>query len=146
MADLHAFIDPLDRLHIPSGRLVVLVPSGRVDTNQLGSLVWALAMRELSEEVLYLSVVSAPGEEIEVSHQLAKLASVTKDARFQVNTQILFGVSWPEAVRQAYHPGDQILCLEDQVVRRWFLWNRPVARWVSSELKLPVCLLLREIL
>ncbi|HLE13363.1 MAG TPA: hypothetical protein VI776_01340 [Anaerolineales bacterium] len=143
MADLPVFLIPKDRIPPPACRLVVLVPGERVDEYRLGRLVWELALQG-SCEVLYLSVVHTPGEELEVSRRLSKLASVTKDPRLQVRTHIQFGSSWPEIVRRVSMPGDRILCLEDQVVRRWGVWKRPLARWVTDVLKAPVYVLGRE--
>jgi hypothetical protein len=120
---------------------VVLVPGLKEDVYKLGRLVWGLAIREHSQSVLFLSVVPAPGDELEFSHQLAKLASVTKDPHFQVSTQILFHASWPAAIRGVVKPGDRIFCLEDRTVQRWITGRDSLSQRISRKLKVPVYLL-----
>jgi hypothetical protein len=127
-----------EQVHLPGARrLIVLVPNEPIDEVALGRRIWDLALPARSD-VLFLSTVKNEDEELCALHCLAKLASVAQDRRIQVKTQIQFGRSWRQAVARVYRPGDLVVCLADQCVRRRVFWEEPLCLRLAADLDIPV--------
>jgi hypothetical protein len=127
-----------EQCSLPSARrLIVLVPDCPVDEVALGRRIWDLALLDRSD-VLFLSAVKNEDAELRALHRIARLASVTQDPRIHVRTQLQFGRSWRQAVAQVYLPGDLLVCLADQRVRRRVLWEEPLCLRLALDLDIPV--------
>ena len=102
---------------LPIKRLIVLVPPDDVDEAVLARRIWTMALHERCE-VLYVALVRDVDYEARARRSLALLASMTRDARLQVATHLAFQSQWLKALRPLYQPGDAIVCLAEQTVKR----------------------------
>jgi hypothetical protein len=95
----------------------VLVPLPEVDEAALARRVWTMALRGRSE-VLYVALVHDADDEARARRSLALLASMTRDDRLRVSTHLAFQSQWLKALRPLYQPGDAIVCMAEQTVKR----------------------------
>jgi hypothetical protein len=98
-------------------RLIVLVPQPEVDEAVLARRVWTLALSGRSE-VLYVALVRDLDDEARARRSLALLTSITRDDRLRVTSQVVFQSQWLTALRPLYQPGDAIVCMAEQTVKR----------------------------
>lgn len=122
---------------MPAMRLVVILPGTRIDEIALARLVWGLGVT-YSSDILYLCVVQNTEEELRALHQLARLYALTQDPRFRVETSILQGLTWSEAIRSVWKPGDLMICYANHSIRSRFFARKWLSRWLAEEFHLPV--------
>ena len=116
---------------LPAKRLVVLVPPN-VDELLLARRIWALALKQ-RRDVLYVAQVRDADEEARWQRGLAQLAAITRDDRLKVATRLSFQSSWPKALREFVQPGDVIVCLAGQTVRRFGRTAVPLQSQLTAE-------------
>lgn len=116
---------------LPAKRLVVLV-TPNVDELLLARRIWALALKNCSE-VLYVAQVPDADEEARLRRALAQLAAITRDDRFHVTTRLAFQASWLKTLREFVQPGDVIVCLGGQTVRRFGRAAVPLQAQLTAE-------------
>lgn len=124
----------------PTTRLLVLVPENDFDENQLSQRIWNLAAKGgLSVSFVLLS--SKPGTEHFLRTRLATLVANTRDGYVAVNSKIVLGNNWIQAVNGLMRPGDLLVCLEDFKATSWGVFRRPAGQTISSSLGVPVYIL-----
>ena len=119
-------------LKLPAKRLIVLVPLPEVDEAVLARRIWTMALRGRSE-VLYVALVHDADEEARARRSLALLASITRDDRLRVATHLAFQSNWLKALRPLYQPGDAIVCMAEQTVKRFGRSALPLSEQLVAE-------------
>ncbi|MBN1147648.1 MAG: hypothetical protein JXA78_10365 [Anaerolineales bacterium] len=121
-------------------RLVVLIPDGEIDENALARRVWQLAVG-MGPKVLYLAL--APGDH-QVAYQrrrLAGLAFMTTGNGVRAQTSVSIKNNWPQALEEALHPGDLLICLADHQISDRIVWRRALGEVLAESVAVPVYLL-----
>jgi hypothetical protein len=132
-------------------RLIVLVPDEGADGVNLARKIWALAAPcELS--VLFVRFLGmekddsgaardAESRESAARLRLATLAALVRDEHVQVETSIIPGPGWVNALRQLCCPGDLVLCCVEQTVPTTASGRQPLHQALSWVLDVPVFVL-----
>jgi hypothetical protein len=131
----------------PISRLIVLVPSPELDETALARRIWTLALPRCLR-VLYLSLGHQGELEWPMRRTLATLSALTRDSQVQVAHHVASAPDWIRAVRGVWRPGDLVICMAEQSVRRWgnyiplgaALWTTldvPVGVLAGLELSMP---------
>ena len=123
----------LSNLPSPATRLIVLVSPASTDEMPLARRIWTLALKARSE-VLYVALVRDADEESRARRSLALLTSITRDDRLRVSSQAIFGSSWLKVLRPLVQPGDVIVCLADQTVKRFGRSAVPLSEHLIAKL------------
>jgi len=118
-------------------RLIVLVPDLDMDEIAFGRRIWDIA-RPARIDVTYLCVVRHWGDEIQATHTLAKLLSITKDPMIRTETLVKAETSWYKAIREIQRPGDLIICDASQELPNRIFGRKPLNRGLSNMLQMPV--------
>ena len=113
-------------------RLIVLVPLPEVDEAVLARRVWTMALRGRSE-VLYVTLVHDVDDEARARRSLALIASITRDDRLRVATHLAFQSNWLKALRPLVQPGDAIVCMAEQTVKRIGRSALPLSDQLTAE-------------
>ncbi len=113
-------------------RLIVLVPPHDIYEAMLARHVWTTALKSRSD-VLYIAVARDPDEDAYVRRTLAVLAAMTRDARLQVATQVVFHAQWLKVLRSLYRSGDAIVCLAEHTLRRFGRAAQPLGELLAAE-------------
>jgi hypothetical protein len=136
---------PFFRDRVIVNRLIVLVPERGIEGNELARRIWALAA-PCELKVVFLCALGADTDgsserEPAMRLRLATLASLIRDERVDVSWQVMTGWGWVQAVRDAWQPGDLVLCYaEHRIPTQW--WGRqPLGQILASVLDLPVYVL-----
>ena len=128
---------PVEKARSHPKRLIVLVPQPEVDEAVLARRVWTLALSGRSE-VLYVALVRDADDEARARRSLALLTSMTRDDRLRVTSQAVFQSQWLKALRPLYQPGDTIVCLAEQTVKRLGRATLPLSEQLAVALGAPV--------
>jgi hypothetical protein len=128
---------PTEKVLPHARRLIVLVAHHEVDEAVLARHVWTMALRGRSA-VLYVALVHDADDEAHARRCLALLASMTRDDRLHVATHLAFQSQWLKALRLLYQPGDEIVCLTGQVVKRLGRSAQPLSEQLGAALGAPV--------
>jgi hypothetical protein len=118
-------------------RLIVLVPEYEVYHALLARRIWTMALAGRSE-VLYVALVRDADEEAHARRGLALLASLTRDDRLRVATNLAFEAQWLKGLRPLYQPGDEIVCLAEMSVKRLGRSTLPLSEQLRVALGAPV--------
>jgi hypothetical protein len=118
-------------------RLLVLVAQAEVDETLLARRVWQMAVPGRSE-VLYVALARDADDELCARRCLAMLASITRDDRLHVATQVIFQSQWLTALRPLVQPGDVIVCAAEQTVKRLGRSARPLSGQLAAALAAPI--------
>jgi hypothetical protein len=123
----------------PARRLLVLVP-GLTTSTELANQVWSLASpKELA--VLFVGAAWESNDQYAMRRLLATLAAATRDGRLQVETRLISGKDWLEAVRTLWQPGDLVVCHREQAITAWGFERLPLAEALATTLNAPVYVL-----
>jgi len=122
----------LSILPSPATRLIVLVPTASIDEMRLARRIWTLALKA-GCDVLYVALVRDADEESRARRSLALLTSITRDDRLHVASQVIFQAQWPKALRPLVQPGDVIVCLAEQTVKRFGRSDVLLGNYLSVE-------------
>lgn len=118
-------------------RLIVLVAQDEVDEALLARRMWQMAVPGCSD-VLYVALVRDADDELRARRCLVMLASITRDDRIHVATQVVFQSQWLKALRPIYQPGDVIVCAAEQTVKRFSRSALPLSEQLVAALGAPV--------
>ena len=118
-------------------RLIVLVPDLDMDEIAFGRRIWDIA-RPARIDVTYLCVVRHWGDEIQATHTLAKLLSITKDPMIRTETVVKAEISWEKAIKEIQRPGDLIICDASQAIPNRIFRRKPLNKGLSNMLQMPV--------
>ncbi len=131
---------PLAQLLGAASRLVVLIPDADADETELSQHIWFMVgRRELS--VLLLGLSQDAHHAPRARRRLATLAALTRDAAVSVETKLMIGSDWLQAVRLVHRPGDLVVCHAEQRVARWGFRREPWSQRLRLALNQPVCTL-----
>lgn len=117
-------------------RLIVLV-SKDMDHSAATRRIWELA-NVTGMQVQLLGLCKNAAEEPGLRRALVAMASLLRDGRIFVETNIDIGTSWVEAVNSYQQAGDMIVCCAEQ---RAGLLHRPLSQILQSDLDLPLYIL-----
>ncbi len=98
-------------------RLIVLVAQDKVDEALLARRIWEMAA-PTHTDVLYVALVRDADDESRARRCLALLASLTRDDRIRVVTQVITQSRWLTALRPIYRSDDRLICTVDQTLKR----------------------------
>lgn len=118
-------------------RLIVLVAPTEVDEALLARRVWQMAVPGGSD-VLYVALARDADDELRARRCLAMLASITRDDRIHVATQVVFQSQWIKALRPLIQPGDVIVCAAGQTVKRPGRAAQPLSGQLAAALAAPI--------
>jgi hypothetical protein len=118
-------------------RLIVLVAQAEVDEVLLARRVWQMAVPGRSD-VLYMALAHNADDELRARRCLAMLASITRDDRIHVATQVVFQSQWIKALRPLVQPGDVIVCAAEQMVKRLGRSAQPLSGQLAAALAAPI--------
>ncbi len=121
-------------------RLIVLVAQDKVDESLLARRIWELAA-PTHTDVLYLALVRDADDESQARRCLALLASLTRDDRIRVGTQVIAQPQWLAALRPIYGPGDRLICTADQTLKRLGRSAQLLSDQLTTALSAPVLVL-----
>jgi|SRR5215216_149100 len=129
-----------DAIHLldlePSSRLVVLI-SADSDYSAATRRIWELA-NATNLTVQLLGLCREPSQEPALRRGLVTMSALIEDAKVSVETEVLIGTNWVEAVRRRYRTGDMVVCMADQQVG---MGRRPLSEILESNLRVPVYVL-----
>ncbi len=131
-----------DRMPDPceNQRFIVLVPDSKIDEIALGRCIWDLALTYRSD-VLFLSAVQNPDQELAAVHRMTVLSAVTNDPRFHIETALKFDKSWRKAIQEVWKPGDVIVCCAEHTTRSSLLSRVYLSSLVKDRMQLPIYVL-----
>ena len=112
-----------------AGRLLVLVPPD-IDHSAAIRGIWEHAS-VTGMHVQLLGLCKDTADEPVLRRGLVIMASLLQDGNVPAELRIEHGISWLEAVKRTYQPGDRILCFVEQ---RAGLLHRPVSQILQSNL------------
>jgi hypothetical protein len=123
----------------PARRLLVLVP-GPATPTELASRIWSL-VAEADMDVLFIGAAGEGHDDYTMRRLLATLAAATRDGRLRVETRLVRGQNWLQAIRAIWQPGDLILCHREQTVTAWGFQRLSLAQALVVTLNAPVYVL-----
>lgn len=122
-------------------RLLVLVPDEGADGNELARQVWALAA-PCELPVLFVCALGAHvNRESAMRLRMATLASMIRDDRVDVSTEVVSRTSWVATVHRLWQPGDLVLCCAEQTVQTLASGRQPLCQVLDFALEIPVFVL-----
>ncbi len=123
----------------PSRRLVVILPDENVDVISLPRRIWNLAAPNSCNVLLAIKPCREENE-FYARMNLTTLASIIRDPRVIVETQLILGQSMEQAARQWARPDDVFVCFEEHSVKG-FLKKRRLAEILAHTTQRPVYVL-----
>jgi hypothetical protein len=143
MNKLHFEHQPL-ALHVappldldPARRLLVLVSSLDVDLTDVTRRVWDLA-DAMGAQIKFLGLCHGANQEPALRRILVTMSAMVNYDHVSSELEVIVGRDWPRAVKSRCHPGDMIVCIEDQHTG---LLRGPLGRILQSDLDIPVYIL-----
>lgn len=124
--------DPLP----PSQRLVVILPDADIDILSLPKRIWELAAPD-RRQVLLLTKPCREENEFRARMNLTTLASIIRDSRVVVHTQVVMDTSLERAACKSLQPDDVLVCFEEHRVH-YFLKNVRLAEILAKKTQMPV--------
>jgi hypothetical protein len=123
-------------------RLVVLLPNADIHEALLARHVWALAARA-GASVHIIAMVDDWADEGQVSLRLTLLTALLRESGLALTTSLERDeVDWVRVVRQAYEPGDTIVCHAEQKLpmheHGLSVASKPLSSFLAA-LNIPVC-------
>ena len=99
-------------------RLVILIPHADTDETKLSQRLWSMAAQH-ELPVLLLGLSHEASHEPRLRRRLATLAALTRDAKVHVETKVVIGRDWIQAVRSVHRLSDRVIChAEQRLIRR----------------------------
>jgi hypothetical protein len=120
-----------------SKRLIVLIPGSLANNTNLAHKIYWMADRE-NLAVLYLTLVDNDENTLAVSRCMATMKAVTSANKLSVESKLTETGNWLKVLREVSHPGDTIVCPEEQTVLVGFFRTIPVSDFLSDQLDTPV--------
>lgn len=123
-----------------NGRLIVLVPDSLVDDLGLARKAHWLAIR-YEQELLFLTLVDEEEKMLAVSRRMATMKAIASGNWLVVQSRLTETTHWLSTLREIYHPGDRIVCHEEQLVKAGFLKTQPLSEYLANNFGAPTCTL-----
>lgn len=117
-------------------RLIVLVPDCLAGNPDLAHKVYWMAIRDQCE-VLYLALVDNEDYMLSTVRYMAIMRAVTSGNNLVVESKLTETALWLKTLREIYHPGDRIVCHEEQFVKNGFQKMVPITDFLQSTLHVP---------
>lgn len=121
-------------------RLIVLVPSGKLDGKALAKRIWRLA-HPTGLKVLYVALAGRENEVAYYRRRLADLAAMTNYEPVTAGRKTIVGGSWVRAVGEIRQPGDLVICLEGHELPDGLTGRKRLGDVLSASLNVPVYVL-----
>lgn len=135
---------PGDRVYIPANvsalpaqRLVVLVPLGIRDQIAFTHRIWELA-EHLEIPVLFLALARLDQTRPLMHRLLADMVNGINYGKVSAERVVFVGRNWLAALEQTTLPGDLVVCLATQKMRRGVVFQEPLGQLLSKKYDLPV--------
>lgn len=119
------------------GRLIVFVPDCLAGDRELAHKIFWIALRERCD-VLYLTLVENDTDMQSLSQRMAAMIAATGENCITVDSTLVNVEQWLKMLRQIYHPGDRIVCHEEQLVKQDFMKLIPITNFLHDELNFPI--------
>ena len=121
-------------------RLVILVPDQGLEAPALAQ--WLASRVSLHRpSILFLSVVQSLNEEPCAWLQLSDLIAWTNGLPTKVESELIQGKSWIDAVYEAWQPGDLVICQAGQTISMPGAERYPLGVALCNRLDAPVLVL-----
>jgi len=121
-------------------RLVILVPGQGLEAPALTQ--WLASPVSLHQpSILFLSVVQSLNEEPCARLQLLDLTALTSGFPIKVESELIMGKSWVDAVCEVRQPGDLVVCHAGQTISVPDAARYPLSVALSNRLDAPVLVL-----
>jgi hypothetical protein len=120
----------------PSNRLVVILPDADFDIYALAKQIWSIATSDC-RQVLLLTKPVQDENEYHSRLTLSTMASLIRDPRIVVKTQLVLGMSLYQALLQCSQPDDVFVCFEEHRISGFLKKNR-LAKILAQNTNLPV--------
>jgi len=111
-------------------RLIVLVPTN-TDCSAALPRIWELA-HATGRRIQLLGLCEDTAEESRLRRELISMASLLQDGKISVETKVVIGTHWLDAVKIHYKADDMIVCFAEQ---RTGLLRRPLSQILESDFK-----------
>ena len=121
-------------------RLIVLLPESLAGDIKLAHHIYRMAGLQ-QRDVLYLVLVEDEMNQLEVSRRMATMTAATIGETLRVHSRLASRGEWLDALRQAYQPGDSLVCQAEQSVRTAILRTESVQNTIQRSLQIPVSVL-----
>jgi len=97
-------------------RLIVILPEYLAGNLELANKVYWMGIRE-HREILYLTLVDELERRLTVSRSMATMRALTTGNGMPVTAVLIETSSWMNALKGIFHPGDVIVCQDEQTVK-----------------------------
>jgi hypothetical protein len=118
-------------------RLMVLVPCLEVDLTAVTRRVWELA-DGTGAHIKFLGLCNDAVQEPSLRRALVTMSAMVNYDNVSAETEVIVGRDWLGAVKSRCHPGDMIVCIEEQ---RTGLLRKPLSQILQSDLDVPLYIL-----
>jgi hypothetical protein len=98
---------------VATARLVVLVPDQVENLAYFAHQVYIQALAQ-QQEVLYLALQRHGTDDLPAARMLSTLSALTQGGDVRIGATQVRADHWADALRQVAHPGDTILCPDEQ--------------------------------
>ena len=119
------------------GRLIVFVPDCLAGNQELAHKIFWIALREECT-VLYFTLVENDTDMLSLSQRMAAMIAATGENCITVHSILVNVEQWLKTLRKTYHPGDRIVCHEEQLVKQGFMTLVPITDFLQDGLNFPV--------
>jgi hypothetical protein len=129
-------MDSMTQQHAKN-RLIVVIPDCITNNSKLAYKIYWMAFRS-SCDVHYLALVDDAEKESAISRCMATMKAETSASWLNVDVQLVDSKGWVKTLGQVSHPGDTVICLEEQKVRVNFFRKTSAAESLRQALEVPV--------
>jgi hypothetical protein len=118
-------------------RLLFLIPSLVNNDIELCQYIKKIAQTSNSD-ILLLMLVSSYEDEAFGHIKLIDMTASLSGLQFKINSQIVLGNSWIDAIKQYIYPGDVIVCPKDLSVPVRIFSHEPLSKQLTRKLTEPI--------
>ena len=118
-------------------RLIVLITADQTGNTHLANKIHWIADRE-SREVLYLIIINEDEDTLSVDRTVTTMKAITATNRLAVESVLVGADAWLDQLEKMLHPGDIVVCQEEQTVLDGAFKQVPVGKYLSTEIEAPV--------
>jgi len=120
----------------PANRLVVLVPEGAIDLNDLAARIGRLAGEDRCEVFLLIAPAS-PDDKFSARESVSTLAATIRSEELPVQIRVDSGGNYLKALKPILRPGDLLVCYAEMAPGE-VVQNQPFIDVLASATHLPV--------
>ena len=124
----------------PAKRLVVVVPKGHFNEEELAHKVWQLASTTYLP-ILFLSLSTDPDGAAYLRRRLVTIAAITAFGEVKATTSIQEGRGWLQAIQRILQPGDLLVCLSEHQVPFRLIGRKALGDILATSLHMPIYLI-----